>query len=110
MAATCAKDGDRFLGRRVCRFTWRRFFDTTRKISIPPAVICTAGGIFIFGLKPRSCVFRGLPYILGQTSFLSFDRFALMSMGYEKDGFACLTAGFELLNRISFCFDVGGTL
>ena len=52
----------------ICRFTWRCFFDTTRKISILPAVICTAGGIFIFGLKPRSCVFRGLPYILGQTS------------------------------------------
>ena len=32
-------------------------------------MICTAGGIFVFCLKPRSCVFRGLPYILGQTSF-----------------------------------------
>ena len=52
----------------------------------------TAGGIFIFGLKPRSCVFRGLPYILGQTSFLSVDRFALMADLY----------GVELLGRDLF--------
>lgn len=48
--------------------------------------------MLIFGLKPRSCVFRGLPYILGQTSFLSVDRFALMADWY----------GVELLGHCLF--------
>jgi hypothetical protein len=40
---------------------------------------------------------RGLPHILGQTSFSPVNGVILMSMGYEKDGFAFLTDGFEPL-------------